>query len=96
MDKDFKKYSEKTEKQLDKLGISYVWRDSCVDVLVELKTCMKNDFLSYFYLLDSLSVCKGIQKLWKDCEYNRETELLNKYFTYYESKQNDLLKSKKI
>jgi hypothetical protein len=94
MDKDFKKYSEKTEKQLDKLGISYVYRDSCVDVLVELKSCMKNDFLSYFYILDSLSVCKGIQNLWKDCEYNRETELLNKYFTYYESKQNDLLKKK--
>lgn len=94
MDKDYKKFSEKTEKQLDKLGISYVWRDSCVDILVELKTCMKNDFLSYFSVLDSISVCKGIQKLWKDCEYNRESELLNKYFTYYENKQNEILNKK--
>ena len=94
MDKDYKKFSEKTEKQLDKLGISYVWRDSCVDILVELKTCMKNDFLSYFSVLDSISVCKGIQNLWKDCQYNRESELLNKYFTYYENKQNEILKKK--
>lgn len=94
MDKDYKKFSEKTEKQLDKLGISYVWRDSCVDILVELKTCMKNDFLSYFPLLDSISVCKGIQNLWKDCQYNRESELLNKYFTYYENKQNEILNKK--
>lgn len=94
MDKDYKKFSEKTEKQLDKLGISYVWRDSCVDILVELKTCMKNDFLSYFSVLDSISVCKGIQNLWKDCQYNRESELLNKYFTYYENKQNQILNKK--
>lgn len=94
MDKDYKKFSEKTEKQLDKLGISYVWRDSCVDILVELKTCMKNDFLSYFSVLDSISVCKGIQNLWKDCQYNRESELLNKYFTYYENKQNEILNKK--
>jgi len=94
MDRDYKKFSEKTEKQLDKLGISYVWRDSCVDILVELKTCMKNDFLSYFSVLDSISVCKGIQNLWKDCQYNRESELLNKYFTYYENKQNQILNKK--
>ena len=94
MDKDYKKYSEKTEKQLDKLGISYVWRDSCVDVLVELKQCMKNDFLSYFSVLDSISVCKGIQNLWKDCEYNRESILLNKFFTYYEDKQDQILNKK--
>ena len=94
MDKDYKKFSEKTEKQLDKLGISYVWRDSCVDVLVELKSCMKNDFLSYFSILDSISVCKGIQNLWKDCQYNREIELLDKYFTYYENKQNEIMNKK--
>jgi hypothetical protein len=96
MEEDYKEYSEASEMQLDKLGISYVWRDSCVDILVELKKCMKNDFLSYFYLLDSFSVCKGIQNLWKECEYNRESNLLNKYFTIYEKKQKELLEKSKI
>jgi hypothetical protein len=93
MEEDYKVYSQEQVKQMDKLGINYVWRDSCVDILLELRQCMVNDYLSYFYILDSLSVCKGIQKLWKDCQYNRETRLQDIYFTAYEKKQKELFKN---
>lgn len=83
MEEDYKSYSENTEKQLDKFGINYVWRDNCVEILLEMRKCMMNDYLSYFIILDSFSVCKGIQKLWKDCQYNRESQLMDKYFTLY-------------
>ncbi len=91
MEEDYKEYSDKTEKLLDKLGIQYVWRDSCLDILVELRKCIRSDFLSYFKFLDNFSNCKGIQKLWRECEYNRESKLLDKYFTIYESKSKELM-----
>ena len=55
MEEDYKIFSNNQIKQMDRLGINYVWRDSCVDILVELRQCMMNDYLSYFYLLDSKS-----------------------------------------
>ena len=94
MEDDYKDYSDKTLKMLDKLGVQYVWRDSCLDVLVELRKCIRTDFLSYFSLLNHFSNCKGIQKLWKECEYKRETKLLDKYFTLYERKARELMDEK--
>lgn len=95
MEDDYKEYSEKTEIKIDRLGINYVWRDSCLDILIELRKCMRLDFLSYFPLLDNFSNCKGIQKLWKTCEYERESKLLDKYFTFYEKKTRELLEEKR-
>lgn len=91
MEDDYKKYSAKTLQKLDRMGISYVWRDSCLDILVELRKCMRIDFLSYFVVLNHFSNCKGIQKLWKECEYNRETKLLDKYFNLYENQAKELM-----
>ena len=83
MENDYQKYSPETEELLDKLGIAYVWRDSCVNVLVEVKQCMRNDFYSYYPVLEYFSACRGIQKLWKECQYQRESLLLDKYFLKY-------------
>jgi len=94
MDEDYKEYSQEKQKVFDKLGISYVWRDSCVDILVELRTCMKNDYLSYFTVLDSFSICKGIQKLWKECQYNRESKLLNTYLSKFEIIEKEIINKK--
>ena len=55
MEDDYKEYSQKTEMKLNKLGINYVWRDSCLDILIELRKCMKLDFMSYFPILDNFS-----------------------------------------
>jgi hypothetical protein len=95
MEEDYKEYSDSTLKMLDRMGIQYVWRDSCLDILVELRKCNRTDFLSYFFILDNFSNCKGIQKLWKECEYNRESKLMDKYFTIYEKKAKELMEEKK-
>ena len=94
MDEDYKEYSQEKQKVFDKLGISYVWRDSCVDILVELRTCMKNDYLSYFTVLDSFSICKGIQKLWKECQYNLQSKLLNTYLSKFEIIEKEIINKK--
>jgi hypothetical protein len=91
MQEDYKNYTANTKKKLDKMGISYVWRDSCVDILLELRNCMRIDFLAYFPIIDNFSNCKGIQKLWKQCQYERESKLLDRYFTFYERKTRELL-----
>lgn len=93
MEEDYKVYDQKTNELLDELGIDFVWRDSCVDVLVEVKKCMKNDFTSALPVVYRLSECKGIQDLWKECEKNREIKLLDQYFVKYKQYEK-LLKEK--
>jgi len=80
MEEDYTSYSYEKEQLLDELGIDYVWRDSCVDMLIETKKCMKGDFKSGLPILNKLSICKGIQDLWKDCEKKRELKLQDSYF----------------
>lgn len=92
MDEDYQTFGEEQTKQMDKLGINYVWRDSCVHILIQMKICMKNDYLSYFTFFENFSECKGIQKLWKDCEFNRESMLLDKYFNKYSEMEKKVLK----
>ena len=96
MEDDYKIYSPKIEETLDELGIDYVWRDSCVDVLIETKKCMKSDFTSSMMVLNRLSLCKGIQDLWKDCEKNREIKLLDVYFTKYTSYEKTISETNSI
>lgn len=93
MEEDYKLYDEKTEKLLDDLEINYVWRDSCIHLLVETKKCIKNDFTSTIPILNNLSICKGVQDLWKSCEKGREIKLLDEYFVKYKSYET-LLKEK--
>lgn len=80
MEEDYILFSKEKEQLLDELGIDYVWRDSCVDMLIETKRCMKSDFKSGLPILNKLSICKGIQDLWKDCEKKREIKLHDSYF----------------
>lgn len=92
MEKDYNKYDKKTKDLLDELGIEYVWRDSCVNYLVETKKCMKNDFTAGLPLLNYLSICKGVQDLWKECQKDREIQLLDQYFVKYRNfgEENDI------
>ena len=92
MEDDFRVFSKETTEKLDELGIEYVWRDSCVDILVETKKCMKNDFTSGIYILNHLSVCKGIQDLWNECQKNRELKLMDKYFIKYKKIEENINK----
>lgn len=94
MENDFRRFSKEASETMDELGIAFQWRDSCVDILVELRKCMKNDYLSSYPVLNYFSVCKGIQDLWKKCEKDRELKLLDKYFSMYKTIENDLKKRK--
>lgn len=81
-------------KECDLLGIEYVWRDSCVKNLIELKKCVKIDVKATIPIIDRLSSCNGIQNLWKECEKKREFELMNVYFTKFDKLKEKILTDK--
>lgn len=93
MENDYVVYSKEKSAMLDELGIDYVWRDSCVDILVETKKCMKSDFKSGIPILSTLSICKGIQDMWRSCEKSREINLLDQYFIKYKDLASKLTES---
>ena len=66
MEDDYFPVSAEESQQLDALGISYRWRDSCLPALKELKTCMvENPWLR-------LVSCRHLDAKWKECQYQRE------------------------
>lgn len=90
MEEDYFDVTPKKEQLLDELGIEYHWRDSCVNLLVDVKRCMKNDYKSTIPIINRLSFCKPIQDKWKKCEKDRELKLLDTYVTKYKTYQENL------
>jgi hypothetical protein len=91
MDDDYK-HTDKDNELMDKLGVSYQWRDSCVHLLIDLKKCKKNDYFSSLRILSSYSTCHELAKMWERCEFNRELQLASKFFTNYEKKEKEYFK----
>ena len=90
MEEDYK-HSEKDNEIMDKLGISYQWRDSCAGFLIDLKKCKKNDYFSSLKLFSKYSTCYGLAKMWEKCEFDRELKLASKFFTNYEKKEREYM-----
>ena len=69
MEDDYFPISAQESQQLDALGISYRWRDSCLPALKELKTCMQtNPWLRWAY-------CRELDEKWRSCQYTRERKI---------------------
>jgi hypothetical protein len=91
-------HSEQSHEVMDKLGIGYQWRDSCANLLIDLKKCKRCDYFSTIRLLNPYSSCYELERLYDKCQFNREMQLASKFFTNYERKEKeyiDKLKFKK-
>jgi hypothetical protein len=90
-------HSKESHKIMDNLGISYQWRDSCVNLLIDLKKCKKVDYFAGVGFLFPYSSCFELEKLYDKCQFNREMELASKFFTNYEKKEKEYIeKIKKV
>ena len=81
--------------QMDALGISYQWRDSCVNLLIDLKKCKKVDYFGSITFLNPYSSCFELEKLYDKCQFEREMELTSKFFTNYEKKEKEYIQKLK-
>ncbi|CAG9318644.1 unnamed protein product [Blepharisma stoltei] len=70
MERDYFPISDTEKEELDKLGITYRWRDSCLPQKKEEKLCKMQHNLFWFYY------CKEQISAWKNCEADREREIM--------------------
>ena len=78
MEKDYQPSERYGEDLLDELGIPYSLRDSCVDPLVDFRSCINNsrwNFLPFFY---RFGPCNQLHDRWVVCQSNREFEIKEK------------------
>jgi hypothetical protein len=80
---------------MDKLGIAYQWRDSCANLLIDLKKCKKVDYFASIRILNPYSSCYELDRLYDKCQFNREMQLASKFFTNYEKKEKEYVEKLK-
>ncbi|OMJ72430.1 hypothetical protein SteCoe_29134 [Stentor coeruleus] len=71
MEEDYQVFSEDIKKKIIAFGISYKWRDSCVNDLISWEVCKKDNPYFGFYQ------CSDIQKAWEKCEIEREKKIIS-------------------
>jgi hypothetical protein len=84
-------HSPDSHKLMDRLGIAYQWRDSCVNLLIDLKKCKQMDYFTSISILKQFSSCYELEKLYEKCQFNRESNLASKFFTNYERKEKEYI-----
>lgn len=48
-----------------------------------MKICLKNDWKTNYVILEKFSECKGMEEIWKKCEFERELKLNKLYLSKY-------------
>ncbi len=78
MEKDYIPSSKYTQEEIDEVQIPYSLNDSCVDALVEYRSCNMNNkwnFMPFFY---RVGPCRQLFDRWVICQSNREFEIKEK------------------
>jgi hypothetical protein len=88
-------HSASQHEVMDKLGIAYQWRDSCANLLIDLKKCKKMDYFGSIRILNAYSSCYELERLYDKCQFEREQKLTSKFFTNYEKKEKEYIEKLK-
>ncbi len=78
MNKDYQPSQKYSLAEIQQFDIPYMLQDSCVDFLYELKVCQSEE-QNIFKTLGVFSGCKKQQRLFKNCQKQREREITDKY-----------------
>jgi hypothetical protein len=69
MEDDYFELSPEESKKLDQMGITYQWRDSCLEYLKAVKLCHEEHSLLQRYY------CRAQSKEWAQCQIKRERRI---------------------
>jgi hypothetical protein len=48
-----------------------------------MKICIRNDWKTNYVILEKFSDCKGMEEIWKKCQFDREYKLNRLYSSKY-------------
>ena len=72
MESDYFPISQQEEEELNRLKITYKWRDSCMRQLLDFRNCQVDNYWTSMY------ACRGLKKAWLECQIERERNIIAK------------------
>lgn len=71
MENDYFKITDQEKEELDRLGITYRWRDSCLATKKQERLCKEENKWTGFWK------CKDKVSEWQKCQQEREKAIVN-------------------
>lgn len=69
MEEDYFPINKEEQAELESLGISYRWQDSCLQHLKDYRRCQNEHFFTHRFS------CMKQKNLWQTCEVERERKI---------------------